>query len=57
MKNERPLAGGEEARVSIGPDARTLSQYRPRLQANPVMQARLTWLLRIAPYFAEARHG
>lgn len=29
MKNERPLAGGEEARVSIGPDSAAFSTLTP----------------------------
>lgn len=29
--------------------------HRPRLHANPIMRNRLTWLMRLFPYFEEAR--
>lgn len=45
MKNERPLAGGEEARVSIGADAITSTANRRVIQANPAMRQRLSLLL------------
>ena len=57
METKNPRAGSAGAPVSIAADTDSLSQYRPILQANAIARRRHAWLMRLAPFFAEARHG
>jgi len=57
METKNPRAGSAGASVSIAADTRSLSQYRPIIQANAKMRARLTLLLFGFPWTWEARHG
>lgn len=56
MEKKNPRAGqGARAGMSIAADTPSHSRNRSKIQANATMANRLTWLMRLAPYFEEAR--
>lgn len=56
MERKNPRAGqGARAGMSIAADAPSLTRNRFKIQANASMANRLRWLMRLAPYFEEAR--
>lgn len=55
MEKRNPRANAR-ASVSIAADTDSLSQHHPVIQANAAARRRHAWLMRFAPYFAEARH-
>ena len=58
MESKNPHTGyGAGAGISFEPDVLSPTGNRPQLQANDAMKARMAWLMRLAPYFTEARHG
>ena len=58
MKNKNPhTVGGSGAGRSCEADALSPTGNRPQLQAHQAMKSRMDWLMRLAPYFTEARHG
>ncbi|MBB3990226.1 hypothetical protein GGR19_001640 [Croceicoccus naphthovorans] len=56
IQTQNPRAEqGARAGMSIAADTLSLSPHRQKIQANATMANRLTWLMRLAPYFEEAR--
>ncbi len=53
MLKRHPVRDGA---VQLGGEQSHPNQYRPILQGNAEAQRRLAWLMRVAPFFAEARH-
>lgn len=59
LKMENPLSAGarQRALTEAGHFEKPSNPSRPILQANPVARRRHARLMRLAPFFAEARHG
>lgn len=55
---ENPLSAGarQRALTEAGHFEKLSTPARPILQANLAARRRHAWLMRLAPYFAEARH-
>jgi hypothetical protein len=55
METKNPHVGDAGASHVAGYNAIASNTRRTRLQANTAMANRLTWLMRLFPYFEEAR--